>query len=106
MSGRSPRAMDRIRPPSRTMPIIPSHSAIWPTRPMASSTEALAAASEASVTRGMVPRKDAVRTEPAMRTKKMPLSTGPPHPSSAPGRGAPARGAGKAADGVFPVVER
>ncbi len=62
--------------------------------------------SEASVTLGMVPRKDAVRTEPAMRTKKMPLSTGPPHPSSAPGRGAPLGGAGKAADGVFRVVER
>ena len=39
-----------------------------------------------SVTWGMVPRKAAVRTEPAMRTKKMPLSTGLRDPSSAPGR--------------------
>jgi hypothetical protein len=107
MSGRSARAMERMSPPSRTMAIIPSQSAICPTSPRARSTEALAAVSEASVTRGMVPRKAAVRTEPAMRTRKMPLSTGVQDPISGPGRpGSCQPGAGNAASRPPGVVER
>jgi hypothetical protein len=75
ISGLSPVAMERIRPPSRTMPKNPSQSAIWPTSSRANRTAPLAASREAEVTWAMVPVKAAVRTEPTMRTKKRPLST-------------------------------
>ena len=44
-----------------------------------------------AVTRGMVPRKAAVRTEPATRTRKIPLSTGAQYPISGPGRPDPVK---------------
>jgi hypothetical protein len=75
IKGRSPLAIDRIIPPSRTMPKNPSHNAIWPTSSRANRTAPLAASRDAVVTWGILPVKAAVRTEPTMRKKKRPLST-------------------------------
>jgi hypothetical protein len=74
MSGASARAIDCIRPASRSTRMNPSQSAIMPMRPIAVSTANSAESIQAWFTSAIRPLKAAVAMAPRMRARKIALS--------------------------------